>query len=145
MKLRVIGLMALLFAGSAVADEVYLNCGGTYERCDGGNPDNIYDKTCWEASWQQAFRINQESGTISASADLSEWEDAKSVEFTATEIKAEFKRSGNIFKRREQARANPLNMFKSDRDLTINRMTGLIDWDDRRGQCRVMEMDKQLF
>ena len=145
MKMRMVGVIAFLLAGNVVANDVYLRCEGSYERCNGGDPQNVHDTTCWEASWNHGFRINEEAEAISGTEDFTDWQEAKSVEFTATEIKAEFKRSGNIFKRREEALANPINFFSSKRDLSINRMTGRIDGDERQGQCQVVEVDRQLF
>ena len=141
MKLRVIGLMAFLFAGNVAAQEVHLLCQGTYTSCKTVNND----KDCASKGWGREFKIDEEAETVSsAKLDSDDWEEAESVEFTQSEIRGEFKQSGNLWKRYRDSSRSFMDFVKSDRDFSIDRVTGRVAWNSLTGDCRVVEK-KALF
>jgi len=86
MKLRVIGLMALLFAGNVAAEEVQLVCfGSDTKRGEDGSYESV-DAT-------RQVRFDEEAGTFAYTASGKGFKDAKSVEFTEQYITAKY--SGN--------------------------------------------------
>lgn len=141
MKLRVIGLMAFLFAGNAAAEEVHLLCQGTYTSCKTVNNN----EDCSSKGWGREFKIDEEAGTVSsAKLDSDDWEEAESVEFTPSEVRGEFKQSGNLWTRYRDSKRSIVDFAKSGRDFSIDRRTGRVAWNSLDGDCRVVE-EKTLF
>ena len=80
-KLRVIGLMAFLFAGNVVAEEVQLVCfGSDTKRGEDGSYESV------DAPRQ--VRFDEEAGTFAYTASGKGFKDAKSVKFTEQYITA---------------------------------------------------------
>ena len=75
MKLRVIGLMAFLFAGNVAAEEVQLVCVGT---------DTVQgqDGSYTEVELTRQVRINEEAGTMSFTDYGGDYDKARDVEFS---------------------------------------------------------------
>ena len=120
MKLRVIGLMAILFAGNVAAEEVRLFCAGTTPVSDEfGSVSNM--------NVTGEMRFDEEAGTMHY-ARKSKFKEAKDVEFTDAHIRGRI--SGDF-----RSKGMPIK-------IELNRYTGIVTTDLAIGSDSTLQCER---
>ena len=128
MKLRVIGLMAILFAGGAFAEEVHLICDGTTTVCDenGG---------CDSVDVIREVSFDEENGDFSYRRNGEDWK-TKDIKFSDDSITGKVNGGWKV-------------QFGSDIKFSLSRYTGVLTTDPKIGggmtlQCRRVANERKF-
>lgn len=127
MKLKVISLIVLLFAGNAAASSIKLACDYVSTACG--------ESGCVQKDKISQIEFDEEAGTLKWKGDK-KWKTAKKVKFGDTEISG--KLSGNF------------NSLGVPHELKLDRVTGRMEyliWGEVgwSGPCEVVDETKRAF
>jgi hypothetical protein len=126
MKLRVISLMAFLFAGNVAAQEVHLFCSGTYQAVDEFGAVS-------SPAISREFKFDEQANTAAITNGFGDWKKLKDVEFSEGEIYG--KQTGNLY------------TWGKSYEMKLNRYTGILNITIISAvmQCEVIEKKEKLF